>query len=1010
MKKIILPFLALVFIIIEANAQVKIGDNATNLKSASLLELESTNKGLVFPRVSLIALNSPQPLAADILTGTMVYNVNAALPTGTGIYVWSDSAWVSFTRSGQQALSLINPDSAATLTGTYAAANSKGVFIAGNYAYVAAGSAGLRIINISNPANPILTGTYINNNNRESSAEGVYVKDNYAYVADFYQGLIIVNVSNPANPTFTGTYNININFFTGNAYSVFVKGNYAYVADYGYGLVVINISNPANPTLTGTAAFAAAALGVDVSENFAYLTFNNNGHGLYIIDISNPGSPPVVGTYSTSATCRGVQVRGNYAYMASDVAGLQIINISDPANPILAGTYNTSGSAYGVYLDGNYAYVADNAGGLQIIDISRPANPVLANTFPTSGNAHGVYVKDKYAYVVDNTALQVIKIPEAKNILSVNRDMVQLGALSKPVGKGLVMADDKGVLSKSVISNGLLTADANGNITATNAYVTTASLSDYVLASTNDTISGSKTFTANIVANGNIGVGTATPYSKLSNTAGNTLGSDGSGGNPRSFSWAATEEGYVGQFYNGDSVGAYNNGLVVKVASASSTALDVSRGTTQNVPGTSLLTVKSNGNVGIGTSTPFSQLSNTSVNTSGSDGAGGNPGSFSWAATQEGYVGQFYNGDSVGNNKSGLVVKVASAASTALDVSQGTSQSEPGNSLLIVKSDGKVGIGTSSPSQKLDVIGTVKATSFTGDGATLAGIVHSSGNETINGVKTFSTTLIASGNVGIGTPSPSQKLDVIGTVKATSFTGNGSALSGVVTLAGNDTINGVKTFSSTLVANGNVGIGTNTPFSQLSNTSINTSGSDGAGGNPGSFSWAATQEGYVGQFYNGDSVGVNKNGLVVKVASANSTALDVSRGISQNVPGTSLLTVKSNGNTGVGTNNPTTKLDVNGFTKLGSNGPAIKTLELNGTLPSVQGQTFIAHNLTDAKIMSVSAMATSGTDQIPAGFAFGSVLYGVYIYNGQIVLQTGNSTSSANVYNKPVRILIIYKE
>ena len=36
-----------------AKAQVKIGENPTEINKASILELESANKGLLFPRVSL---------------------------------------------------------------------------------------------------------------------------------------------------------------------------------------------------------------------------------------------------------------------------------------------------------------------------------------------------------------------------------------------------------------------------------------------------------------------------------------------------------------------------------------------------------------------------------------------------------------------------------------------------------------------------------------------------------------------------------------------------------------------------------------------------------------------------------------------------------------------------------------------------------------------------------------------------------------------------------------------
>ncbi len=78
-------------------AQMKVGDNPTVINSASLLELETTNKGLVFPRVSLTNVASSLPLPAGLLTGTVVYNTNAAIVNGNGIglYLWGGSVWTS---------------------------------------------------------------------------------------------------------------------------------------------------------------------------------------------------------------------------------------------------------------------------------------------------------------------------------------------------------------------------------------------------------------------------------------------------------------------------------------------------------------------------------------------------------------------------------------------------------------------------------------------------------------------------------------------------------------------------------------------------------------------------------------------------------------------------------------------------------------------------------------------------------------------------------------------------
>ena len=90
-------YLFTVFILLHSvvHAQVKIGDNSTAINSASLLELETTNKGFVLPRVSLTDTASSSPLASGLLTGTIVYNTNSSTTggSGTGVYYWDGSKW-----------------------------------------------------------------------------------------------------------------------------------------------------------------------------------------------------------------------------------------------------------------------------------------------------------------------------------------------------------------------------------------------------------------------------------------------------------------------------------------------------------------------------------------------------------------------------------------------------------------------------------------------------------------------------------------------------------------------------------------------------------------------------------------------------------------------------------------------------------------------------------------------------------------------------------------------------
>ena len=95
MKFLWILFITGCLIIHTAYSQVKIGDNVSTINSNSLLELETTNKGLVLPRVSLTDVSLPNPMATGLLTGTIVYNTNSSVSGGfgAGIYMWNGTAW-----------------------------------------------------------------------------------------------------------------------------------------------------------------------------------------------------------------------------------------------------------------------------------------------------------------------------------------------------------------------------------------------------------------------------------------------------------------------------------------------------------------------------------------------------------------------------------------------------------------------------------------------------------------------------------------------------------------------------------------------------------------------------------------------------------------------------------------------------------------------------------------------------------------------------------------------------
>ncbi|MEY4553332.1 MAG: hypothetical protein RL099_1660 [Bacteroidota bacterium] len=80
-----------------SNAQVKIGANPTSINSSSILEIESTNKGFLMPRIALTATNSASPLASHV-AGMIIYNTATAgtAPNDVvpGVYYNDGTKWV----------------------------------------------------------------------------------------------------------------------------------------------------------------------------------------------------------------------------------------------------------------------------------------------------------------------------------------------------------------------------------------------------------------------------------------------------------------------------------------------------------------------------------------------------------------------------------------------------------------------------------------------------------------------------------------------------------------------------------------------------------------------------------------------------------------------------------------------------------------------------------------------------------------------------------------------------
>lgn len=247
------------------------------------------------------------------------------------------------------------------------------VEVADGYAYVAAGSAGLQVVDVSDPLVPRIIGSVDTNGN----ANDVRILGRYAYVADGGAGLKIIDIVNPALPVIAGSVDT-----PGDAVDVMVAGNLAYIADSFSGLTIINVASPTAPILVATIDTPGIARGVDVSGNYA-IVVDDSSSSLRVIDVSNAAQPRNVGAVSIAGNGKDVRVNGNLAWIASYTGGVQVVDFSTPATPrVIGGLPGSAPSGFvprDVELAGPFAIFAEQLfpNVVPIVSTTIPSAPVL---------------------------------------------------------------------------------------------------------------------------------------------------------------------------------------------------------------------------------------------------------------------------------------------------------------------------------------------------------------------------------------------------------------------------------------------------------------------------------------------------------------------------------------------------------------------------------------------------------------------------------------------------------
>ncbi|MEE9398091.1 MAG: hypothetical protein V3V31_13880 [Methylococcales bacterium] len=279
------------------------------------------------------------------------------------------------------------------------------VDVNGSFAYLGVGQE-MVVFNVIDPANPVLIGTV---DALGDTVQDIQIVENLAFVAAGTAGLHIIDVSNPNQPQKISHFET-----PGLVNGLFVTEGHAYLAAGGAGLLVMDISNPSNPVPVSMSKTLAWDTDVVVSKGIAYVA--SGEEGVRMVDVTTPSNPLTIRSINTPNDANGVFVEGNLLFVAAGSGGLQIVNIENSSAPKEVVVEDT-GYARRVVVDSGFAYVAIERKGVWALDITNPSTPKRVKRFVPEGSANSLDIEGDYIYVGDGTGgLLVIKVSGRRTI------------------------------------------------------------------------------------------------------------------------------------------------------------------------------------------------------------------------------------------------------------------------------------------------------------------------------------------------------------------------------------------------------------------------------------------------------------------------------------------------------------------------------------------------------------------------------------------------------------------
>ncbi|HEX9982415.1 MAG TPA: Ig-like domain-containing protein [Thermoanaerobaculia bacterium] len=335
------------------------------------------------------------------------------------------------------------------------------VEIAGDYAYVAAGSAGLVVVDVTNRKTPSIVATLPFPG---GFANDIRLAPGLAYIAAGPAGLQIVDISNPLAPSLEGSLDTPADARD----LVLSTHEVVYIADGSGGVRIISVANPAAPVEIGTFGTGLEAHAVSLSGSTLVVLAGNQFDGrFYTVNVVTPSAPVLLAATGMNVAFKDVETRGSYAFVAAYTNGLRVVDFTNPTAPAEVAR-ETRFFPHDVVLSGNWAYFADELlfNNIPVVNVSSPPSLFYAASIDLSAlgdaNGYGLDVDERYVYLAGEGELYIAQHHDTTDEDGIQPTVTLVPAPGTPLVAGeyvsmrLDVADDFGVASVRTRINGQL--------------------------------------------------------------------------------------------------------------------------------------------------------------------------------------------------------------------------------------------------------------------------------------------------------------------------------------------------------------------------------------------------------------------------------------------------------------------------------------------------------------------------------------------------------------------------